>query len=50
MDKALDCHPGGSSSIPGAREIDIFASQNSQPIKLQHGTPEAVTFSARFRD
>ena len=46
----MDCHPSGSSSILGAREKDIFASQNSQPIKLQHGTPEAVTFLARFRD
>ena len=50
VDRAVGCHPGGPSSIPGARQKDIFASQNSQPIKLQHGTLEAVTYLERFRE
>ena len=41
--------PGRSEFDPDAK-IDIFASQKRRPIKLQHGTPEAVTFFARFRD
>ena len=50
MVSIVDCHPGGPSSIPGAPKSDIFASQKRRQIKLQHGTPEAVTFFARFRD